>query len=99
MLPWSVIQLIVDEASGDRAMHTLLEIAPYPCDRKKAEYDSIFFESEYISRKAREAGLADVAIERFKTAQPGQAAPAFGGGRLWDGEIGELWMVEPRGVN
>lgn len=106
LLPWSIVQKIVDEASGDRAMHTMLEIAPYPRHRSKEEYENKFLESAYIERRAREAGLDGVAVERF----PAGGGPATGrgdagntqapanpfAGKTWEGSIGQLWLVEPR---
>ncbi|MFQ5745269.1 MAG: M28 family peptidase [Acidobacteriota bacterium] len=84
LLPLSVIQKIVDEVSGDRAMHHLLELAPYPRDRKTDEYEGTFSESAYLKRKLESFGIA-ADIEVFDN--PGRT--------IWDGERGELWMVEP----
>ena len=106
LLPWSIVQKIVDEASGDRALHTILEIAPYPRHRSKEEYESKFAESAYIERKAREAGLDGVKVERFPSgAGPGAGSTEAGApqapsnpfaGKAWEGSMGQLWMVEPR---
>lgn len=30
LLPWEEMQSIINEASGDRAMHHVLELVPYP---------------------------------------------------------------------
>lgn len=106
LLSWSIIQKIVDEASGDRAMQTLLEIAPYPRHRSKEEFDKKFAESAYIEHKALEYGLDSVKVERFPATggfggggggQPGAAAPnnPFAG-KTWQGSVGQLWLVEPR---
>jgi hypothetical protein len=104
LLPFSVIQKIVDEASGDRAMHTLLEIAPYPRHRTADEYNNKFAESAYVERKAKEYGLDGVKVERFPATGGfgggrgggGQAANNPYAGKTWEGSVGQLWMVESR---
>ena len=75
---------IIEEASGERALHTVLELVPYQRVRPLSEYAGNFQESEVAMRLAREAGYSDVRVESF---------PA--GGRLWQPTRGELWMVEP----
>ncbi|MDD5542364.1 MAG: M28 family peptidase [Acidobacteriia bacterium] len=104
LLSWPVIQRIVDEASGDRAMHTLLEIAPYPRHRTKEEYETKFLESATIEKKAKEFGLDGVKVERFSAAGGFGGGAAAGGnqtsnpfaGKTWEGAVGQLWRVEPQ---
>jgi aminopeptidase YwaD len=106
LLPWSVIQKIVDEASGDRPFHTMLEIAPYPRHRNKEEYETKFLESVFIERKAREFGLDAVRVERFPSGGGMGGGRREGGspqaptnpfaGKTWEGLVGQLWMVEPQ---
>ncbi|MBZ5535636.1 MAG: DUF4910 domain-containing protein [Acidobacteriia bacterium] len=106
LLSWPIVQKIVDEASGDRAMHTLLEIAPYPRHRSKEEYENKFAESAYIERKVRESGLDAVSVERFSPGGGPGGGRGDGGntqapanpfaGKAWEGSTGQLWMVEPR---
>jgi Zn-dependent M28 family amino/carboxypeptidase len=85
LLPWGQMQSIINEASGDRAMHHVLELVPYPRVRPLTEYTGNFRESEVMARFARDYGYSDVRIESFPTAN-----------RLWQPTVGELWMVEPQ---
>ena len=85
LLPWEQMQSIINEASGDRAMHHVLELVPYPRVRPLSEYTGNFRESEVMARFARDYGYSDVRIESFPTAN-----------RLWQPTVGELWMVEPQ---
>lgn len=84
LLNWDQMRAIINEASGERAMHHLLELVPYPRVRPKSEYEGTFRESEVMARFAREYGYSNVEIESFPTQQ-----------RLWQPSVGELWMVEP----
>ncbi len=84
LLPWEQMREIIAEASGDRAMHHVLELVPYPRVRPLSEYTGHFRESEVMARFARDYGFSDVRIESFSTPN-----------RLWQPTVGELWMVEP----
>jgi hypothetical protein len=84
LLPWPQMRAIMNEASGERAMHHVLELVPYPRVRPLAEYEGHFRESEVMARFAREYGYTNVEVESFPTPQ-----------RLWQPTQGELWMVEP----
>ncbi len=75
---------IINEASGERALHTVLEMVPYQRVRPLAEYSGDFRESEVAASFAREFGYSDVRVESFPAGQP-----------LWQPTRGELWMVEP----
>ncbi len=75
---------IINEASGERALHTVLELVPYQRVRPLSEYSGDFRESEVASSFAREFGYSDVRVESFPSGQP-----------LWQPTRGELWMVEP----
>ncbi len=76
---------IVNEASGERAMHHVLELVPYPRVRPLSEYEGHFRESEVMARFATEYGFSNVEIESFPSPQ-----------RLWQPTQGELWMTTPR---
>mgnify|MGYP001607542175 CR=1 FL=1 len=84
LLNWTQMRAIINEASGERAMHHLLEMVPYPRVRAKAEYEGTFRESEVMARFAKEYGFSGVEIETFPTQ-----------GRSWLASQAELWMVEP----
>jgi len=75
---------IINEASGERAMHHVLELVPYPRIRPQSEYEGHFRESTVMANFAKEYGYSNVAIESFPS-----------GGQLWQPNSGELWMVEP----
>jgi len=85
LLPWDQMRAIMNEASGERAMHHVLELVPYPRVRQHAEYEGHFHESEVMVNFAREYGFSDVGIESFAS-----------GGQLWQPTRGELWIVEPQ---
>ena len=85
LLPWAQMRAIINEASGERAMHHVLELVPYPRVRPRAEYEGYFRESEVVAKFAREYGFSTVGIESFPTQQ-----------RLWQPSQGELWIVEPQ---
>ncbi len=84
LLPWDQMRSIINEASGERAMHHVLELVPYPRVRPLSEYAGNFRETEVMMKFAREYGFSNVGIESFPTQQ-----------RLWQPTQGELWMVEP----
>ena len=84
LLSWEQMRAIINEASGERALHHVLELVPYPRVRPLTEYELTFRESEVMAKFAREYGYSNVEIESF----PSQ-------GRLWQPIQGELWMVEP----
>ncbi len=84
LLSWAQMRAIINEASGERALHHLLEMVPYPRVRAKAEYEGTFRESEVMARFAKEYGYSNVEIETFPTQ-----------GRSWFASQAELWMVQP----
>ncbi|MCI0708341.1 MAG: M28 family peptidase [Ignavibacteriae bacterium] len=84
LLSHEQMRAIINEASGERAMHHVLELVPYPRVRPKSEYEGHFRESEVMAKYAKEYGFSNVEIESF----PAQ-------NRLWQPSQGELWMVEP----
>lgn len=84
LLNWKQMRGILDEASGERAMHHLLELVPYQRVRPLSEYraDGHFRESEVMARFAREYGYSSVEIESFPSP-----------GALYQPTRGQLWMV------
>ncbi|MEO8362608.1 MAG: hypothetical protein ABI672_21465, partial [Vicinamibacteria bacterium] len=87
LLNWKQMRGIIDEASGERAMHHLMELVPYQRVRPLSEYkaDGHFRESEVMARFAREYGYSSVEIESF----PQQ-------GVLYQPTKGQLWMSAPK---
>ena len=81
---WAQMRAIINEASGERAMHHVMELAPYPRIRSRDEFEKQFRESEVVARFAKEYGFSNVEIESFK-----------GGPPLWQASQAELWMAQP----
>lgn len=79
-----VLRSLINEVSGALQMHHIMELGGYPRDRQADEYLGTYFETQYIYDRAVEYGFSDVRIERWPSTSP-----------LWDGQMGELWMVEP----
>ena len=83
LLSWEQMRAIINEASGERAMHHVLEMVPYPRVRPRSEWETRFRESEVMARFAKEYGFSNVEVETFPSAQS------------WFATQGELWMVKP----
>src|SRR6188508_1190973 len=77
---------IINEASGERAMHHILELVGYQRVRLPVEYEGNFHESEVMARFAKEYGFSNVSIEKY------------GQGQAWQPTQGELWMTSPKNV-
>src|SRR5215510_9277233 len=84
LVPQPTIQRIVDEVSGTLAFQHIMDLAGYEHDRLEEEYKSTYREAAFIERMAKQYGLEDVHIERFKLPT-----------KTWDGEQGDLWLEEP----
>src|SRR5947209_15792407 len=67
LLSHEQMRAIINEASGERAMHHLLELVPYPRIRPTSEYQGHFQESEVMARFAKEYGFSTVEIGSFPT--------------------------------
>jgi hypothetical protein len=86
LLPQQQMTSIINEVSGERAMHHVLELVPYQFVRPPAEYKGHFRESEVMAKFAREYGFSNVAIEDYPTGQTYQPV------------VGELWTTTPKSV-
>ncbi|MGE5362406.1 MAG: M28 family peptidase, partial [Bacteroidales bacterium] len=85
LLSWDQMRAIINEASGERPLQTVLEMVPYPRVRPPIEYEKgPFRESEVMARLAKEYGFSDVEIETF----PQQ-------GTMWQAKRAELWLTTP----
>ena len=84
LLPPDQMNAIINEASGERAMHHLMQLVPYQFVRPPSEYQGHFRESEVMARLAKEYGFTNVTIEDYPT------------GQTWQPVVGELWMTTPR---
>jgi aminopeptidase YwaD len=87
LLSHEQMRAIINEASGERAMHHVLELVPYPRIRPTSEYTGHFRESEVMASFAKEYGYSTVDIESFPAPQ-----------RNWAPTAGELWMTAPESV-
>ena len=85
LLNWDQMRAIINEASGERGLHHVLELAPYPRVRSRAEYESHFRESEVMARFAKQYGFSNVEIESFGDFQ-----------RIWHAHEAQLWEVQPQ---
>jgi Peptidase family M28 len=88
LLTQTQMTAIINEVSGERAMHHILELVPWQRVRLPEEYNEPFHESQVIAENARRYGFRNIAIETFGT--PGQMA--------WQPTQGELWMTTPKSV-
>src|ERR1700685_1971994 len=77
---------IINEVSGERAMHHVLELVPYQFVRPPSEYQGHFRESEVMAKFAKEDGFSNVVIEDYPTGQTYQPV------------VGELWTTTPKAV-
>jgi hypothetical protein len=75
---------IINEVSGERAMHHLLELVPYQRVRLPEEYGGPYRETQVIVDFAKRYGFQNIAVETF--GNPTMA---------WQPTQGELWMTAP----
>lgn len=83
LLPENIINELIGEASGERAINHIYEMAAYIHDRPASEYSGYFSETQYIYNKLKEYGLEGAVVNKFP------------GGTTWDGVMGTLWEVSP----
>src|SRR5271170_5610241 len=81
LIPQSLIESIAAEVSGSMAMNSIYDLAGYEHDRLADEYKTTYREAAYMEKMAKQFGLEDVHIERFKLPN-----------KTWDAEQGELWV-------
>jgi hypothetical protein len=93
LLPQEQMTSIINEVSGERAMHHLLELVPYQRVRKPSEYNVHFQESEVMAQFAKDYGFDNVTIESFAD-KNADGTPAM----AWQPTQGELWMTSPKSV-
>jgi hypothetical protein len=84
LLSQEQMNAIINEASGERALHHVLDLVPYQFVRPPAEYQGHFREAEAVAKLATEYGFTNVKIEDFPT------------GQTWQPVVGELWVTAPR---
>ena len=86
LLTQAQMTAIINEVSGERAMHHILELVPYQRVRPPAEYSGPYQESRVIAQFAKEYGFSNVTIETYGA--PGAMTP--------QPTQGELWMTTPK---
>ncbi|HEY2432012.1 MAG TPA: M28 family peptidase [Vicinamibacterales bacterium] len=84
LLSTEQMNAIINEASGERAMHHVLQLVPYQFVRPPSEYQGHFREAEVMAKLAKEYGFSNVTIEDYPT------------GQTWQPTVGELWTTTPR---
>lgn len=87
LLTQTQMTAIINEVSGERAMHHLLELVPYQRVRPASEYPGPFRESQVIAAFAKEYGFSHVVVEKFGPVS-----------KAWQPSRGELWMTTPKMV-
>ena len=85
LLTQEQMTMIINEVSGERAMHHLLELVPYQRVRPPEEYNGPFRESRVIEQFAKEYGFSNVKTVVYQQ-----------GGTAWQPTQGELWMTTPK---
>ena len=83
LLPSKITDEFIGEASGERAMNHIIEMAAYIHDRPASEYSGYFFETQYIFDRMKEYGLEGAVVNKYP------------GGKTWDGVKATLWEVSP----
>ena len=84
LLTQEQMSAIINEASGERAYHNVMELVPYQFVRPPSEYQGHFRESDKVAALAKEYGFTNVTIEDFPT------------GQTWQPVVRELWVTSPR---
>ncbi|MBI4500223.1 MAG: M28 family peptidase, partial [Gemmatimonadetes bacterium] len=84
LLGMDAMRAIINEASGERAMHHIMEFVPYVRVRPIEEYKAHFRESEAMVNFAKQYGYSSAEIESYPTT-----------GVQFQATQAELWMVEP----
>ena len=83
MMPEKTYDYIVGEASGERALRSIMDMASYERNRTSAEYNGTLHEISYIMKMLNAYGLDDIRIENVAKAD------------TWNGLSATLWEVAP----
>jgi hypothetical protein len=87
LLSQEAMTAIINEVSGERAIHHVLELVPYQRVRPPEEYTGHYRESRVMADFAKEYGFSNITIEKF--------GPVT---QTWQPVQGELWMTTPKNV-
>jgi len=83
MMPEKTYDYIVGEASGERALRSIMDMASYERNRTDEEYKGTLHEISYIMKMVKEYDLDDIRLENVAKAD------------TWNGLNGSLWEVSP----
>jgi hypothetical protein len=83
LLPGNILDELIGEASGERAMTHIYELAAYNHDRLPADFSGHFRETRYVYGKLVEYGIEGAEIHKYP------------GGTSWDGTHAEVWEISP----
>jgi len=84
MMPEKTYDYIVGEASGERALRSIMEMASYERNRTHEEYNGTLHEIAYMMKMLQAYGLDNVRLENVAKAD------------TWDGISASLWEVSPK---
>ena len=91
LLPYSTLDAITDEISGELTMQHIQVISLYHRTEPSREFRQ---SAEYVFQKLKEFGLADANIESFP-ADGKIMYSTFKSRPQWDTEFAELWLQQP----
>jgi len=83
IMPEKTYDYIVGEASGERALRSIMDMASYERNRTEFEYNGTLHEISYIMKMIKEYGLDDIRLENVAKAD------------TWNGLSASLWEVAP----
>ena len=83
MMPEKTYDYIIGEASGERALRSIMDMASYERNRTDDEYKGTLHEISYIMKTINEYGLDNIRLENVAKAD------------TWNGLSGSLWEVSP----
>ena len=79
----NVADMLIGEASGERAFQHIVTMAGYARLRNIEEFSGDLMETEYVVSRLREYGLKNISVDRFGTT------------RSWQGVSASLWEKKP----
>ncbi|UCH93084.1 MAG: M28 family peptidase [Candidatus Aminicenantes bacterium] len=88
ILSEQMIKIILNEISGQLAFNNEVMLAGYNHIRTEEEFNTFFYESDYMAKKLKEYGVEEVRLEDLGKEMPER-------GQWWAREDAELWMIEP----
>ena len=83
IMPEKTYDYIVGEASGERALRSIMDMASYERNRTDEEYKGTLHEISYIMKMLNAYDLDDIRLENVAKAD------------TWNGLIGSLWEISP----